>query len=203
VGQETRPAAASPVPSSGTLAFRLIRHGSEIGRQTLTFERLGDTLTVQAAADVLVKIVSIPVARYTQRAVETWRGDTLIGLTGETDNNGHRDWMNARRTNGGLVVFGSRAEHYIAPDRAGTTTYWNKRTLDAPLISLRDGALLRPTLAVSHSETVAVGTGGGISADRYSLTGPLDIDLWYDQAETLAGMAFTVMDGSIVRYERL
>jgi hypothetical protein len=191
------------MPSAGTLAFRLIRHGSEIGRQTLTFEHQGDALTVRVAADVLVEILSIPVARYTQRAVETWRGDTLTSLTGETDKNGQKDWMNARRTNEGLVVYGSRAERYIAPDRAGTTTYWNKRTLNAPLISLEDGALLRPKLAMSRAETVPVGTGGEIPADHYSLSGPFNIDLWYDLADTLAGVAFPVVDGSIVRYERL
>jgi hypothetical protein len=116
VRQGTRPGAASPAPSSGALAFRLIRHGSEIGRQTLNFERLGDTLTVRVVADVLVEIISIPVARYTQRVVETWRGDTLTSLTGETDKNGQRFWMEARRTNNGLVVLGSRTERYIAPD---------------------------------------------------------------------------------------
>lgn len=199
----TRPAAALPIPSSGRLAFRLSRHGSEIGRETLTFERQGDTLAVRVATDVLVEILSIPVARYTQRGVETWRGDTLISLTGETDKNGHQDWMNARRTSEGLVVSGSGTERYTAPDRTGATTYWNKRTLDAPLISLEDGALLRPKLAVSRSESILAGTAGQIPADRYSLSGPFDIDLWYDLAETLAGVAFTAVDGSIIRYERL
>jgi hypothetical protein len=204
VRQEMRPAAASLVPSAaGTLAFRLIRHGSEIGRQTLSFERQGDALTVRVAADVLVEILSIPVARYTQRVVEIWRGDTLIRLAGETDKNGQQDWMNARRTNGGLVVLGSKTERYVAPDPAGTTTYWNERMLDAPLISVEGGALLHPKLAVSRSETVPVGHGGKIPADRYSLSGPFNIDLWYDQAQTLAGVAFEVVDGSTVRYERL
>jgi hypothetical protein len=203
VHQETRAAAALPVPSAGALAFRLIRHGSQIGRQTLTFERQGDTLIVRVAVDVLVEIISIPVARYRQRVVETWRGDTLTGLTGETDRNGQQDWMNARRISGGLVVFGSKTDRYIAPEPAGTTTYWNKRTLDAPLIDLEGGALLRLKLVVSRAETVPAGTGGMIQADRYSLSGPFNIDLWYDQAETLAGAAFTVVDGSVVRYERL
>jgi hypothetical protein len=71
------------------------------------------------------------------------------------------------------------------------------------LVSVEDGALLRPKLAVSHSETVLVGAAGKIPADRYSLSGPFDIDLWYDQADTLAGVIFTVVDGSVVRYERL
>ena len=59
--QEMRPAAASSLPSTGMLAFRMIRHASEMGRQTLTFERQGDTLTVRVVADVLVEIACLPV----------------------------------------------------------------------------------------------------------------------------------------------
>jgi len=201
--RETRAAAAAPVPPAGTLAFRLIRHGSEIGLQTLSLERQGDTLTVRVVVDVRVEILSIPVASYTQRVVETWRGNTLTSLTGETDKSGQRDWVNAHQTSLGLVVQGSKTERYIAPEPVGTTAYWNKRTLDDPLISLEDGALLRPKLAVSRSETVQVGNGGKITADRYSLSGPFNIDLWYDQAETLAGVAMTVVDGSTIRCERI
>ena len=201
--QETRPAAAVLVPPVGALAFRLIRNGSTIGRQTLSFERQGDTLIVRVVVDLRVEFLSIPVFRYTQRVVEIWRGDTLTSLTGETDKNGEHDWVNAHPTSGGLEVLGSKTERYFAPELAGTTAYWNKCTLDAPLISLEDGALLRPQLTVSRSEIVRVGNGDRIPADRYSLSGPFNIDLWYDQAETLAGAAMKVVDGSIVRCERL
>src|ERR1700722_16109435 len=166
VHQETGPAAALPVPPAGALAFRMIRHGSEIGLQTLTFERQGSTLTVHCAADVQVKIVSVTVARYTHRVVETWKGDTLTSLTGETNKNGQQDWMNARRISGGLVVFGSKTNLYIAPEPACTTTYWDRQKLDAPLIDLEGGVLLRPNLVGSRAETVPAGDGGVIQADR-------------------------------------
>src|SRR5271165_717908 len=84
-----RPAAAAlPVPPSGSLAFRLIRHGGEIGRHTLTFGSHGDVLTVHTAVDALVTLISIPIVRYTHRVVETWQGQRLTSLAGETDKNG-------------------------------------------------------------------------------------------------------------------
>jgi hypothetical protein len=204
VGQFARPAAAAlPIPPSGTLAFRLVRHGTQIGLHTFAFERHGEALTVRVTVDTLVTILAIPIARYTQRVVETWQGDTLTGLTGETDKNGQREWMNAHRNSQGLVVTGSKTERYIAPEPAGCTSYWNMRTLDDPLISLEDGALLRPKLAVSRSETVPMASGGVIPADHYNLSGPFNIDLWYDRVESLARVAFTVIDGSVVHYDRL
>ncbi len=149
-----RASAALPVPPGGTLAFKLIRHGSEIGHHTLTFGRRDDALTVHIAVDALVSFVSIPIVRYTHRVAETWQGGILIGLAGETDKNGQREWVKAGRTSEGLVVLGSRTSRYIAPEPAYGTSYWNKRMLDGPMISLEDGVLLRPKVVARGDETV-------------------------------------------------
>ncbi len=196
-------AAASPVPPDNALAFRLIRHGSDIGRHTLTFERQGDTLTVRVTVDALVSLLSIPIVRYTHRAVETWQGETLVGLTGETDKNGQHEWINARRTSEGMVVLGSQTARYIAPEPATGTSYWNKRMLNGPMISLEDGVLLRPKVAERRTETIPLASGATIPADHYNLSGAFNVDVWYDRTDTWAGLAFDVADGSAVHYERL
>ena len=196
-------AATLPVPPSGTLAFRLIRHGGEIGRHTLTFEHDGDTLTVHTAVDASVTLISIPIVRYRHRVVETWRGDTLTSLASETDKNSQHEWMNAHRVAEGLVVLGSKTERYVAPEPAGATSYWNRRVLDGPMISLEDGVLLRPKVEVLHAETVPLASGATIQADHYNLSGPFRVDLWYDRSATWASLAVDAADGSTVHYERL
>jgi hypothetical protein len=195
--------AALPVPPRNTLAFRLVRHGDEIGHHTDTFERDGDQLTVRITVDALVTLVSIPLVRYTHRVVEVWSGDTLLSLTGETDKNGQHEWVKAQRGPAGLEVTGSKTERYIAPEPAGATSYWNKRTLDGPMISLEDGVLLRPKVVVRPPETIALASGRSIAAEHYNLSGPFNVDLWYDRAGTWAGMEVPIKDGSIVHYERL
>ena len=97
-------AAGLPVPRGDSLAFRIMRHGSQIGTHTIAFERDGDVLTVHTAVDVLVTVLSIPLARYRHRGTETWQGTTLVGMVGETNKTGQRGWMSARYTNGALVV---------------------------------------------------------------------------------------------------
>lgn len=195
--------AALPVPSSSTLAFRLIRHDSEIGRHTLSFAHDGDTLTVHTEVDALVTLVSIPIVRYQHRVVETWHGDILTSLTGETDKNGQHEWVKARRGAEGLVVLGSKTERYVAPEPAGAATYWNKHMLDGPMVSLEDGVLLRPKVERRRAELIPLASGGTIPADHYNLSGPFNVDLWYDQSATWASLALTAMDGSTVHYERL
>lgn len=194
---------AAPEAPADVLAFRLMRHGGEIGHHTLTFERHDDTLCVRIAVDVLVTLWSIPIARYTHRVVETWQAGTLVGLTGETDRNGTREWMTATHTPDGLEVVGSRTERYIAPEQAIGTTYWNRRMVNGPMISLEDGVLLRPTVALGPREPVRLASGDTVTADRYSLSGAVDAELWYDHTDTWAGLAVPVPDGSTVHYERL
>ena len=170
-------AAAPPVPPGNTLAFRLVRHGDEIGHHTATFERDGDQLTVRVAMDALVTVVSIPLVRYTHRVVEVWSGDTLLSLKGET-------------------------ERYIAPEPVGATSYWNKHMLKKPMVGLEDGVLLHPTVVARPPQAITLASGRAIAAEHYNLSGPFNVDLWYDQNGVWAGMAVPIKDGSIVRYER-
>lgn len=199
-----RVAAALPVPPGGTLAFRLIRHGRDIGRHTLSFESQGDALTVRVAVDALASFLSIPIARYKHRVIETWHGGALVGLIGETDKNGQREWVNARRGDEGLVVLGSRTARYVAPEPAFGTSYWNRHMLAGPMISLEDGVQLRPKVAVvRRAAAIRLASGSTIVADHYNLSGAFNVDVWYDQTDAWAGLAFTVADGSNVHYERL
>jgi hypothetical protein len=198
-----RATAGLPTPNSDSLDFRIVRHGSQIGTHTIDFERDGDVLHVRTAADVLVTLFSIPVARYQHRSTETWRGTTLVGLAGETNRNGERGWMNARRTGEGLVVVGSQIKSYIAPELATPISYWNKRMLNGPMISLEDGVLSSPKVAELRTDSVRLASGREIAANHYNLSGPVDADVWYDETETWAAMTLTVVDGSEVRYERL
>ncbi len=192
-----------PVPPSGGLTFALIRHGDSIGTHTIRFEPQGDTLTIRIDVEALVKFGPIPLVRYTHHNVEVWRGGRLDQLDSTTDKNGTRLFVTAHRTAAGLSVVGSAASAYIAPEDALPTTYWNKRLLISPMIGTQDGMLVHPAVRDLGADPVPVAGGARIPATRYSLRGDLDLDLWYDQTSTWAGMEFSVADGSVIRYERL
>jgi len=198
-----RPARAVTVPETGTLTFRMMRHGDAIGTHRLTFARDDGTLRVHIAVDAVVTLLSIPIVRYRHQAVETWRDGRLVGLAAETNKNGEHEWAKARLTAAGLEVSGSQTRPYLAPSDAIPTSYWDKQMLDGKMISLEDGVLLAPKVAAMPAETIMLASGRRIPADHYALSGAFAVDLWYDRADTWAGMAMTVADGSEVRYERL
>ncbi len=199
-----RPAAAAlPVPPGGSLAFRLMRRGSEIGQHTLSFEANGETTIVRIAVEARVSLLSIPVVHYTHRVVETWQNGMLAAITGDTDKNGRAEWVRAHRTGEGLLVQGSKTAQYIAPEPAYGTSYWNKNMLDGPMISMEDGVLLRPKITPLPAENIPLASGASIAALRYDLSGSFNVDVWYDRTNTWASLAFTAADGSETRYERL
>ena len=104
---------------------------------------------------------------------------------------------------GALIVEGSQTARYVAPGGAIGTSYWNQRMLEGPMISLEDGVLLRPKVALHRDETIRLASGAPLIADHYALSGAFAVDVWYDTSRTWAGLAFSVADGSTVHYERL
>jgi len=195
--------AALPVPSTSTLSFRLMRHGSSIGMHSMTFRRSDDLLTVDISVDVLVKFGPIPLVRYTHHNQERWQRDRLIGFDSRTDRNGTPMYVHARWTGSGLAVEGSGTQPYTAPENALATTHWNARMLRGPMIGTQDGSLMHPVVSIQPEEPVRLASGQSLPAHRYRLSGDLDVELWYDAGNTWAGMRFIADDGSVITYERL
>ena len=195
--------AALPVPQTRELAFRIMRHGSQIGSHTLQFRCNGDALQVDIAVDVRVSLGPIPLVRYSHRNQESWMADRLVGLDSHTDRNGKILRMSACATDAGLRVEGSGAAPYIAPRNALASTYWYKAVLGGPIIGTQDGMLVRPAISQPEPQPIHLASGAEMPAKRYVLTGDLDVELWYDVSDTWAGMRFSVDDGSVISYERM
>jgi hypothetical protein len=201
----TPPAGVSslPIPPTGAIAFRLIRRGAPIGNHTLDFAVSADTLTVQIVADVVYRVGPIPLVRYTHRNTEVWQRGRLASLESQTNRNGTQLYVSAHRVAAGLQVQGSGTGPYIAPDDALPTTYWNFRMLLGPMIGTQDGILVHPRVTEQPIEPVRLASGAEAAAHRYSLSGDLDLDLWYAADASWMSMRFAVADGSVITYERL
>jgi hypothetical protein len=195
--------AALPVPHSRELAFRIMRHGSQIGSHTLQFRCDGDALEVNIAVDVKVSLGPIPLVHYSHRNQESWAADRLVGLDSRTDRNGKILRMSACATEAGLRVEGSGTTPYIAPRNALASTYWYKAVLHGPIIGTQDGMLVRPAISQPDAQPIHLASGAETPARRYVLTGDLDVELWYDVGDTWVGMRFSVDDGSVISYERI
>jgi hypothetical protein len=179
-----------PVPKGNLLQFKVLRGETDIGRHVMNFERSGNVLTVKIAIDLAVKVGPITVFRYSHRGTETWEGDEFTAFNSDTDNDGKPAYCRIRRGAEGLVVEGDRAPRYTAPGNALATTYWNIATLKVPLINSQDGRLMQMTVKDLGQQAVSVASGAEIQATRYSLSGLVPLDIWYDAAPSWAHLLF-------------
>ena len=183
-------AAPAGVPASGRLSFAVQRSGKVLGSHNLSFRRSGDVLTV----DVLVEL------DYNLHVTERWAGGEVVAMDSQTNDNGTKYRVSARREGGALMVEGNAVTRYAAPANALPATHWNRHELDGPWINPQDGKILRPATAARGMESVPT-ANGTMRARRYALSGAVKMDLWYDEEGVWSGLAF-VKSGAEVRYLR-
>lgn len=189
------------VPDSRNLTFNVFRKGSPIGAHSVTFEPAGEALTVRIAVDFAVKFGPVTLYRYKLRGTEEWQRGMLMSANADTVDGGDKAWLRAARQNGRLRVEGSAVQPYVAPEGSITASHWNPAELRAPMVNMQNGELLDFTITPRGTETVRAG-GRDVAARQYALTGPAEMNLWYDPADIWTRLRAIGSDGSEITYER-
>lgn len=193
--------AETGIPASGRLAFVARRNGAVLGSHVLRFARAEGRLTVDIAVDYSVKVGFVRVFRYRLRAREVWVDGQTAEITAETDNNGRAERMRAVREDGVLMVEGTRAARYAAPEGALLCAHWNIAQLGRPLINPQDGTLLRFAVHDRGAARVTDAQGRLCAARRWALEGRNALDLWYDAAGIWLALQAKAEDGSTITYQ--
>ncbi|MEL6677192.1 MAG: DUF6134 family protein [Pseudomonadota bacterium] len=178
--------------------FKIVRSGSDIGRQEITVDRNGDRLRVSIDIDIAVKLLGITAYRYRMTNVETWSGGKVQTISARTNDNGTDAFVEAERSVAGLVVNGSSYSGTLSGDLA-TTTYWTKEFLSRPVwVSTQDGAPfdVRARQAGSTQFPTASGT---VPTTEWQTSGDLELALFYDTQGEWVGSEFDAQ-GSAARF---
>ncbi len=185
---------------AGTLQFAVELDGRSIGAHTFAFHQLADdSIEVDIRIDLEVKFGPFTVFEHRHRNETAWRAGRLVRMRSETDDDGDLVNLAARALPAGLEIQSNAASTYTAPPDSLPTTYWMTSTItQSRLINSQTGELLNIEVTELGRESVP-GPEGPISATRYRIDGDLEIDLWYDDTDTLVGIAF-VARGSQVTY---
>lgn len=191
--------AALPIPMTPRTAFRVVRNGSAIGQHVLSFAGEASRLTVQIAVDLAVGFGPITLYRYRHRATERWENGRVVGFEAETNDDGAVSTVVMRRDGNALAVESSAAGRYRAPPDALPATHWNRRMLDGPFINTQTGELLRPSVVRTGVQPLPWSPQR--RAERYVLSGDVELETWYDASHTWLGLSFRGRDGSSIHYE--
>lgn len=191
--------AALPIPMTPRTAFRVVRNGSAIGQHVLTFAEEQSRLTVRIMVEIAVGFGPITFYRYRHRATERWENGRVVTFEAETNDDGAVSTIVMRRDGDALAVESSQAGRYRAPANALPATHWNRRMLDGPFINTQTGEILRPSVARTGVQPLPWSPQR--RAERYVLTGDVELETWYDATQTWLGLSFRGQDGSSIHYE--
>ena len=119
------------------------------------------------------------------------------------DDLGTKLFVRARAGADGVEVATQAVSRVVLRADTIPMTHWNRAILRAPLFEARDGAPARPKVTPRGAEAVALADGRTIPAERFSLTGDIELDEWYDADGRWVAMRTTGRDGSIIEYRGL
>lgn len=174
--------------------FLIERKGKVIGYHSVDVIPTGTGLRVDTRIEMEVGLGPITFFEYDHSATEIWNGETLISLVSDTNNNGEREFVDAKRYGNELMITGSEYEG-PAPVGAMPSSYWDKDLVKASnMINTQTGEII-------NVETTRIGetkAPNNQMAEHYKLVGTIALNLWYD-GEKWVGSNFTV-DGEELTY---
>jgi hypothetical protein len=197
-------ALAQTVPPGGRLDFNLIRHGTKIGQETVTFQQAGNRLTVFVDVSIRVTLAMIPVFRLHHHETESWQDGQLLSFAATTMKNGSHFYAQGWRNGSQFMARGTaRPDGYVAPPGALPTSQWNHAMLAGPMINTQDGKLMHPTVLDLGMGEVATADGAPVQARHYRARGDLRFDTFFSDSWEWVGLSFPAPDGSVVIYQKV
>lgn len=193
-------AAETPRPEVRQWPFRVFLDGKPIGSHRFTLRTRNGLRELTSEAEFTVRVLRIPVYRYSHRALEIWRGDALISLQASTVDGDVRQAVEARLEGGTFTVVSGTQRDLHAPPVL-SFAYWNPAILGAQrLLNAQTGRLEVVRIEAMGPGTVLDARGQTRSAQQYRIHGPdQPITVWYGQDGDWLGLASEV-DGRQLTY---
>jgi hypothetical protein len=179
--------------------YVVLRNDIEVGRHGMTVAQQGDTVRVTSTTNIEVKFAMLTLYRFEQNAREAWRGDKLVEFAATTDDDGKvvRVEAKPRAKSLALTVNGKTrmVEAELKP-----ASLWNPRLVEeSRLFDTADGQHLNVAATFKGEEEVVV-REAPLRARRYSFTGDMQRDIWYDAEGKPVQVAFEAKDGSEIKF---
>jgi len=208
--------ATADFPYGQSHVFAAFRNGERIGTHTLTFQQNGDKRTVTTSIDFAVKALGLTMYRYMHRGQEVWNGNTFESISTQTDDNGTKYALKARNESKGVSVVregsppkmtasdvgfqqGSAGQVTLPPSTM-PSTHWNlNQVKQSAMLNSQNGALAKIQITPRGRETIKT-ANGTLQATRYTYTGDVQMDQWFDDRGRWVKATFKASDGSTIEY---
>jgi hypothetical protein len=193
-------AAEMAPPDGGSLDMAIIRKGEVIGSYRADFHRLTDgrlQVTLLVKADVSLGPISL--YHFHQVTKEIWRGEQLVSMTSDTEEDGEKHHLTVTEDNGDLALTVDGKMQRISAESV-PLSLWSAEMVSRsrPIFDSNDGQLYK---AEASCEPAAPHAGEGVGR-ICQITGELQRSLRFDAAGLLDDMSFAADDGTHIHYKR-
>jgi len=191
-------------PAGPPWTFRVSLDGKPIGQHrfsSMAAENSGQR-NVRIEANFEVRWLGLAVYHYQHVAIERWRGNCLVGLSAETDDNGQRTRVRAALTGDSLQVTEPAAES--APGCVMSFAYWHPAMrAQHRLLNAQTGRIETVRITPLGEKTLNMGEAA-IDVTGWRIGGlPQPIDVWYSRDGDWVGLDTFVDGGRALSYRRL
>ena len=194
----------SPLELYGeAIEFDVLRNGKPVGQHVTRFEQDGDRIVVHSEMSLKVDFLFFTAFRFNYRSTDEWCGDTLVRMRSSKKENDRLTEVLADRSGDGLTILTRADDAERTIETEGVifpTNHWDARVVQEPrVLNTLTGGINAVEIISRGPETVAT-EQGEIRATRYSYTGELSNDVWYDAAGRWVKLEFSGRDGSTISY---
>ena len=184
----------------GCIAFSVFRKGKKIGSHKVSFKGEPENFTVKAECHLAVNLLFFTAYKFQYSSVSQWSEGVLNSLDVSTTINGIKSRVKARREDNELSIIGkngkSRVKLPIFP-----TDHWHFGVVEKNIVINTLTGDLNNVVVLRKNQKILTCGNRSFLAQRYSYTGDLKTDVWYDEEKRWVGMQFEGSDGSFVDYK--
>ena len=191
-----RAARATVIPPANAMPFLIRRDGDRIGQHTFAFQQDGTDTIVDIQIDMEVFFGPIRVFYYTHRNREVWRDGRLVSLNTQTDHDGDTYTVQGTAVTDGFQVTGADGTAVLPADIM-STSYWRQESMaQSQLLNTQNGRVMDVAITALGADTITA-AGQTITADRYNVSGDLDLNVWYAPTGQFVKLSFVASDSQI------
>ena len=181
------------------ILFDVVRDGEKVGSHETTFSGDKNDFWVTTRFELEIKVLFIRAYAFKYFSKANWKNGVLSEISVIVDDDGEPFSLKGRKEAGEFSIE-SPKKKFKTPLPLFPTNHWNANVVnESVVLNTLTGELNRVEIIARGLETLQ-SRYGEIKGQRYSYTGDLDNEVWYDQKGRWVGMEFKGKDGSIITY---
>ncbi len=181
-------------------SYSIYRKGKKIGTHLLTISRDGENVSVDINSKITVRILKVPVFRFSYVSSEKWVDSKLFEVRSATTTRGNKVTTQLRNDATQSMLVNDKGEQINDELIGYATNHWYSAALtQSRLFNTIKGVTSTVDTVKKGNEILTIG-GTELNTTRYSITGQIKADVWYGDDQHWVQLKFVGEDGSEITY---